>query len=262
MGRAIEIISGTVTNPSTALTNWTMNSGDSAQVRNFSLQSRAFLEDAWGQNATAGALEVKSPKMHDNVQNILLRVPAATPQPLLPDEMRQLLYPQDTLVIQQSGEASGVDAGSLLIAYEDLPGANARLYTWSQIAAQVKNYLTVQTNHTTSGTAGIYGGSVAINSLTDLLKANTDYAILGYAVSVAVSSVGWRSPDFSNYRIGGPGTTQLMETRDYFLRKSLVSGDAWIPVFNSANKGSTFVDLTAVATSTSVSVFTYLAQIS
>lgn len=262
MPRAIEIISGTVTNPSTTLTAWTMNSGDSNAVRNFSLQSQAHLEDAWGQNATAGLLEVKSPKLHDNVQGILLRVAAATPQPLLPDEMRQLLYPQDTLVISQSGEASGVDAGSLLIAYDDLPGANARLGTWSQVQSQVRQYLTVQTNHTTAGTAGIYGGSQPINSLTDLLKANTDYALLGYSVSAAVCSVGWRSPDFSNYRIGGPGTTQIIETRDYFLRKSLLSGDPWIPIFNSANKGSTFVDLTAVATGASVSVFTYLAQIS
>lgn len=261
MGRAIEIISGTVTNPSTTLTAWTMNSGDSNQVRNFALQSQAHLEDAWGQGATAGLLEIKSPKLHDNVQGLLLRVAAATPQPLLPDEMRQLLYPQDTLTILQSGEASGVDAGSLLVAYDDLPGANARLYTWSQIMPQIKQYLTVQTNHTSAATAGIYGGSVAINSVTDLLKANTDYALLGYSVSAAVCSVGWRSPDFSNYRIGGPGTTQIIETRDYFLRKSLVSGDAWIPVFNSANKGSTFVDLTATATSTAFSVWTYLAQI-
>lgn len=262
MGRAIEIISGTVVNPSTTLTAWTMNQGDSNQVRNFALSSAAHLEDAWASNATAGALEIKSPKLHDNVQGILLNIPAATPQPRLPDYMRQLLYPQDTLTILQSGEASGTDAGSLLVAYDDLPGANARLITASQLSAQIKQYLTVQTNHTSGSAAGQYSAAQPINQVTDLLKANTDYALLGYAVSVAASSVGWRSPDFSNYRIGGPATTQILETRDYFWRKSVVSGDPWIPVFNSANKGSTFVDITMVATTTATVVYTYLAQIS
>jgi len=262
MGRAIEIISGTVTNPSTTLTAWTMNTGDSNMVRNFNLASAAHLEDAWGENTTAGALEIKSPKLHDNVQGILLNIPAATPQPRLPDQMRQLLYPQDTLTILQSGEASGVDAGALLIAYDDLPGANARLYTWAQIQPMIKQYLTVQNNLTSSGTAGLYSTAQPINQVTDLLKANTDYALLGYAVSVTGTSIGWRSPDFSNYRIGGPCSTQIIETRDYFLRKAVTSGDAWIPVFNSANKGSTFVDCTKVATSTAVVVYTYLAQVS
>lgn len=262
MGRVIEIISGTVTNPSTALTPWVMNTGDSNMIRNFNLASAAHLEDAWGENTTAGALEIKSPKLHDNVQGILLNIPAANPQPRLPDQMRQLLYPQDTLTILQSGEASGVDAGSLLVAYDDLPGGSARLYTWSQIQPMIKAYLTVQNNMTSAGTAGIYSTAQPINQVTDLLKANTDYAILGYATSVGGSSVGWRSPDFSNYRIGGPLSTQIIETRDYFLRKSVVSGDPWIPVFNSANKGSTFLDITKVATSTAVTIFTYLAQVS
>lgn len=262
MGRAIEIISGTVVNPSTTLTQWTMNAGDSSQVRNFNLAARAELEDAWGSSATAGTLEVKSPKLHDNVQGILLGVPAATPDPLLPDEMRQLLYPQDTLVISQTGGGSETDGGSLLMAYDDLPGTAARLITAQQLQAQIKQYLTVQTNHTTAGTAGIYGGSVPINSVTDLLKANTDYALLGYSIDVAAISVGWRCIDFGNLRIGGPATTKLIETRDYFWRKAMVSGDPWIPVFNSANKGNLFVDLTCIATGSARRVFTYLAQIS
>lgn len=262
MGRAIEIISGTVTNPGSSLAQWVMNQGDSAQVRNFNLSSRAEWEDAWASSATAGTLEVKSPKLHDNVQNVLLGVPAATPDPLLPDAMRQTLYPQDTLVISQSGGGSEVDGGSLLMAYDDLPGTAARLITAQQVSSQIKNYLTVQTNHTTAGTAGIYGGSVPINSVTDLLKANTDYALLGYSINTAAISIGWRCIDFGNLRIGGPATTKLIETRDYFWRKAAASGDPWIPVFNSANKGNLFVDLTSIATTASRTVFTYLAQIS
>jgi hypothetical protein len=262
MGRAIEIISGFVTNPAGTLTPWTMATGDSNAVRNFSLQTQAHLEDAWGVSQAAGALEVKSPKMHDNVQGILLGVPANDASPLLPDEMRQLLYPQDTLIISQSGDAMDTDCGSLLVAYDDLPGANARIVTWDQVKALVKNYLTVQTTHTTGGAAGDYGGAQPINSVTDLLRANTDYALLGYSVNVEVVSVGWRSPDFSNYRIGGPATAKVIETRDYFIRKAMVSGDPWIPVFNSANKGSTFVDLTSTDTGETIVVTSYLAQIS
>lgn len=262
MGRAIEIISGKVVNASSTFTSWTMATGDSATVRSFPFQTSAWLEDAWVSSAAAGLLAVHSPRMHDNVQGIRMGVLAATPQPLLPDAVRQRLYPQDTLVIQETGGASETDTGSLLVAYDDIPGIAADIRSWAEIEPLIQNLLTVETQHTTGGTAGDYGGSLAINANFDLLKANTPYAILGYLTSVAVASVGWRSPNFGNLRVGGPGTSQRVETRDYFVRRSQVRGEPWVPVFNSANKGSTFVDLLATQTSTAVVVQTILAQLS
>lgn len=262
MGRAVEVISGKVVNASTTFTAWTMATGDSNVVRNFDLSYQATLCDAWAQSATAGLLRVRSPKLHDNVQGIRLGVAAATPQPLFPDEVYQRLYPQDTLTIEQTGGSSETDCGTLLIEYDNLPGADGVWSTWDQLKPLVIEYVTVETQHTTGGTAGDYGGALAINANFDLLKANEWYAILGYLTSAAVNTVGYRSPDFSNYRCGGPGTTQRIDTRDWFLRHALETGRPWIPAFNSANKGSTFVDLQSTATGASVVVQTFMAHLS
>lgn len=258
----MEIISGRVVNPSTTFTAWTMATGDSASVRSFPFETTARLEDAWCQSAAAGILRVRSPRLHDNVQGIRLGVLAATPQPLIPDVVRQRLYPQDQLVIEQTGGASETDTGSLLVSYEDLPGIAADIRSWDEIYPTIRNYLTVETQHTSGGTAGDYGGGLAINANFDLLKANTPYAILGYLISAAVCSVGYRSPNFGNLRQGGPGSTQRIETRDWFVRKSVETHEPWIPVFNSANKGSTYVDLLATATATAFVVQTFLAELS
>lgn len=261
MGKAFEIISGKVVNPSTTFTSWTMATGDSATVKAYAPGSVAYLEEAWAQSATAGRLDVRSPRMHDNVWNIRLGVQAASPVPLLAEETQQMLYPQDQLIIQQTGGGSETDCGSLLMYYDDLPGTNARLATWEQVFPNVKNYLTVETQHTTGGTAGDYGGALAINANFDLLKANEDYAILGYLVSAAVCSVGWRGPDFGNLRVGGPGSLVVNETRRWFVKMARADSRPWIPVFNAANKGATFVDILATQTSSAVVVQTLLAEL-
>lgn len=261
MGKAFEVISGKVVNPSTTFTTWTMATGDSNAVRNYVPPNNAWLEDMWTQQATAGILDVRSPRMHDNVWNIRIGSLAATPQPLMPSELQQMLYPQDQIIIQQTGGGSETDCGSLLVYYDDLPGAAARLFLWDEIRPKIKNFLTVETQHTTGSTAGDYGGALAINANFDLLKANEDYAILGYVVSAAVCTVGWRSPDFGNLRVGGPGTIQRLETRDWFVEMAKRDGRAWIPVFNAANKGSTYVDLLSTATGAAVVVQTILAEL-
>lgn len=261
MGRAMEIISGKVTNPSTTFTPWTMATGDSNAVRSFPFDAGAHLEDAWTQQASAGVLRVRSPRMHDNLQNIRLGALAATPQSLLPEMVNQRLYPQDQLIIDQTGGASEVDAGSLLITYNDLPGVNARFFSWDQVQPLIKNIISVETQHTTGGTAGDYGGSQAINSFEDIFKANEDYAVLGYLMSAACTSVGWKSPDYGNLRVGGPGTTQRMETRDYFIDLDRRMNGPCIPVWNAANKGSTFVDLLSTATGATVIVHTIMAEL-
>src|SRR5207253_232823 len=103
---------------------------------------------------------------------------------------------------------------------------------------------------TTGGTAGDYGGAAAINTTFDQFKANTDYAIIGYNTDIACCSVGIRSADFANLRVGGPGTNNKIETRDWFVRMSNAMNLPMIPVFNAANKAGTLVDLVHNATST------------
>lgn len=261
MGLGAEIITGRVVNPGAAFTAVTPATGDNFTIRNYQFQAAAYLETLWAMEGTAGTVRIRSPRMHDNVQGLRINVPAATPQPLLPYEVEQRLYPQDTLIVEMTGGAAETDVVSLLNWYADVPGVDARLHSWDEIRPRVKNILTVETAHTTAAGLGDYGGGLAVNANFDLLKANTDYAILGYVTSVAVCSVGYRGPDTGNLRIGGPGTTQRIETRDWFVELSRSTGRPYIPVVNSANKAGTTIDLVHTAAATAVTVDTILAEL-
>lgn len=261
MGAALEVISGRVTNPGATITAVTANTGDSFAVRNFDAPGTAQLLDLWAFTATAGIARVRSPRLHDNVQGIRAKSLASTPQPLLPDWAQQSLYAQDTLILELSGGGAETDQMTILNYYSDLPGANARLYDWPTIDARVRNILTNEVSITTGGTAGDYGGAVAVNSSFDLLKANTDYAILGYLTDTSVGTVGVRGPDTSNFRVGGPGSNARFETRDWFVRASERNKLPLIPVFNAANKAGTLVDIATPATGATVIVELILAEL-
>lgn len=261
MGKALQVVTGHLTNAASAFVALTPATGDSFQVQNFDPPGSAYLLDMWALGATAGLVRIHSPKMHDNVQGIRSKFLAATPQPLLPDWSMQPMIAQDVFTFEINDSANETDMSTLLMYYDNLPGSDARLFDWPTIAPRIRNILTVENDLTTGGTAGDYGGSAAINTNFDLLKANTDYAILGYQTDVGVCTVGYRGPDTSNYRLGGPGTTSRFETRDFFVRLSQRLGLGLIPVFNAANKGATLVDLVHNATGTSVVLETILAEL-
>ena len=263
MGAALQVVSGRVTNPGGTVTAMTPATGDSFAVQNFNDPAVARLVSAWalGANATGGELSIHSPKMHDNIQGIRTKWLSAQSSPLLPLWADQPLYAQDTLVVASSGGGAETDGASFLAYYSDLPGANARLFTWSEIKARIRNMLTNEVSITTGGTVGDYGGGVAINSLFDLLKANTDYAILGYLTDTMVQTVGVRGPDTSNFRVGGPGTNGRIDTRSWFIELSGAQDLPLIPVFNAANKGATIIDLVHNAAGSTVIVDLILAEL-
>lgn len=136
MGLGMELISGRATAPGATLTALTMAAGNSLTVRFANLNSKIYLINMWAQNNAAGIFRVRSPKLHDNVQGIRYRIDAADPVPLFPLGASQILTPQDTLIAEISGSATGgqIEQGQLLIWYADLPGSNARLANWSQLS--------------------------------------------------------------------------------------------------------------------------------
>lgn len=262
MGAAMEIITGRAVNAGASFTPLTMATGDSLAVRNFDVAAGAFLENMWASGATAGTFRVRSPRLHDNVQGIRVGYVAAGGVAMLPEEIAQPLYPQDVLIGELTGGGAETDVASLLIYYASLPGANSSLRRWAQVKPNIRNILTVETDHTAGATAGDYGGALAINANFDLLKANTWYAILGYETPANLHAVGWRSPDFGNFRIGAPGTTDRLESRRWFVKNDLAGDLAFIPCFNSANKGSTLVDIVNTAAGGTFNVQTVLAELS
>jgi len=270
MPKAIEVVAGQVTAPGATLTALTMNAGNSATVRNASLQSFIGLMATWARNNAAGIWRIRSPKLHDNVQGIRFRIPATDPEPLYPFDVVQRLVPQDTLTLELSGSAVGgqIEQAALLIYYVDLPGAAAKLITEDELLKRTQNVWTTEIS-VTPGVAGGYSGQVAINSSFDNFKANTEYALIGYAVDAQCSVVRFTSPDFANLGIGGPGIMSAGAgnfggrwlTERWFIWLTRMYGIGLIPVFNSANKFGTLVDIMQNQAGASVNVTAILAEL-
>lgn len=264
MGKALEVITGFVTAPSTTFTAWTLASGNSLTIRNTDLAKKVWLLDLWADNQAAGTLRVRSPKLHDNVQGIRNNITASDVAPLMPCGQPQLLIPQDTLIAEQTGSATAgdIETGSLLIYYEDLVGSDARLAMWDEIKRRAVNVVTVE-NMLALGTAGGYSGEEAINAEFDLLKANTDYALIGYLVSAECATVRWRGADTANLGLGGPGNPDArFLTRTWFKDLSEKYGMPLIPIFNSANKGAILIDGAQDENGTDVTVTSIFAELS
>lgn len=242
---ALELISGQVTAPGTTLTQLTAFSGNSFTIRNAPEESKIYLLQTWVKSQASGVFRIRSPFLHDNVQGLRFRHKSAQIEPLLPDGYLQNLKPQDTLILEMtgSGTAGDIEQASMLIYYENLPGIEAKLISPSELNDRLDELFTVEVS-ITAGSSGGYSGEKLISQDFDLFKANTDYAILGYITSADCLCVRFRSSDFGNLGIGGPGESGLnLMTRNWFVDLSYNTGLALIPVFNSANRSNTFVDV-------------------
>jgi hypothetical protein len=250
MGKGLELVSGFVTAPSATFTGWTVATGNSLTIRSANVSAPVALLAAWAQNQVAGVLRVRSPRLHDNVQGIRMRVPAALTLPMfpsmLPGVFAQRLIPQDTLVVEQTGSAVGgqIENGSLLVYYSDLPGIAARLTDIATVKKFGQNMLG-QEIPVTTGVAGGYSGQVAINVSFDNFKANTDYALLGGMTDTRKGSVRIQGVDTGNLGVGFPAEPTIRdETSHWFANLSDIYGLPLIPVLNSANKNAILIDAT------------------
>lgn len=236
---AMEVVGGRVTNPGATLTALTPNTGSSFSVRNTGLGTKVFLEGIWAKEATAGVVRVRSPRLHDNVQGLRYQVAAASAFNLIGDYPRTILIPQDNLTFELSGGAAETDVASILLQYEDLPGSNGQWGSWEQILPRIVDLVTNEVAVTGATTLGDWSAGTALNATFDLLKANTLYAVLGYVAQNSVCSIALQGPDTGGLKVGGPGNTNVLETREWFKRLDGSSDIPSIPIINSANKGGT-----------------------
>lgn len=242
---ALELIAGQATAPDTTLTALTMNTGNSATIRNTNGDSDILLLNCWADVQLTGVLRIRSPRLHDNVQGIRLNTVASEPRPLLPFAAPQRLISQDTLTLEISGSATAgdIEQAAFLIYYEQLPGIEARFIT----AEEYKQRAVAQSafsNTISTGTAGGYSGEETIVAEFDNLKANTDYALPGYQCSIECCAVRYRGTDTGNLGIGGPGHAEDKDlTANWFVMLSEKFNLPLIPVFNSANKNSILLDV-------------------
>lgn len=244
MGLGLEMISGLATAPGATLTALTMASGDSLAVRNTPIGTDIRLLSTWAFNNVAGVFRIRSPRLHDNVQGLRLRVAATDPAPLVDPGVFQVLIPQDTLIAEISGSAVAgqIEQGQLLIWYRDLPGIQARLALWQDVVAAAVNELSVEVA-LTPGVAGGYSGARALNFSFDLLKANTDYAVIGADVDAAAAAVTMKGPDTGNLHVGVPGSLTLRHLSARFFKwLAIATNLPCIPIINSANKQGTTIE--------------------
>lgn len=272
MGKALEtlvgyIASGTGTATYDALT---FTAPQSTTVRAYQ-NGNAYLQDVWGATSAAGwLLSIKSPRMHDDVLGMQVAVNAYTntgstvifnPQTLLPGYQQQKLYSTDTLVASAlAATATNKFVGVFNIAYDDLPGISSRLFTWDQIRPNIANLVGVEVQPAASGTVGHFGTGVALNSVTTRLKANKDYALLGYSTSIPVAAILITGVDTGNLYMGGPGLPNTADTGNFFVENAVRYQSPQIPVINSLNQGGTFVYCLDITASTAPNVVLHMAE--
>lgn len=259
MGRALEVLNGTAVNPGATITAVTPNSGDSFTVRATAADALIHLVDAWAFTTTNLLLRVRSPRMHDQAQNLRLQPVASSAKPLTSLAGMERLYSQDPITVELTGGAAETDLAALLVYYEDLPGVAARLHSWAEVRPQIQHITTVEVDLTSAAAAGAYSASVALNGTFDTLIRNRDYAILGYQCATSGGSLGLRGADTGNIRVGGPLINQPEVTNTWFIDLGNYTGLPCIPVINSGNVAAFLLDATAQATAAALHVGVHLA---
>lgn len=262
MGVAYTLSAGFATNPGATITAVTAATPDTFNVQNFDTSDSAYLEQMWAKNATGGIVRIRSPRMHDPNQGIRSQTGATGGYLLLPYGIDQRLYPGDTPTVETSGGGAETDTVYALYSYSNLPGVSARLAAWPEVESRILDVSGTEIDVTTSATAGQWGTAVAINASFDNFKAGSDYAILGYSTSVSVGAVAFQGAETGAQKVGGPGTSDHIQTRDYFVRLSTESGRPFIPIFNANNKAAFNVLVNDPAVSTACRVSAILARIS
>lgn len=266
MPPALDTITGTGTAIGASLAALTVNAGDSFQIKNAPLTAPIWLLSFWADVQAAGIARIRSPKMHDNVDCLRSRTLVNCMDPLLPFGIPQLLYPQDTTVWELAGSAVAgqIESVQALVYYADLPGQATRLLDEQTLRSRMKNYFGNRIA-ITLGTTAAYAGSRAINGDQDLLKANTDYAVLGATTDTRVAGISLRGPDTGNLRVTVPGGTNVLNAFQFGERFFLHLAKAFklplIPIINSANKGATQVDCMADNNGGTANVTIWLAEL-
>lgn len=258
---AIDTVLGFKANPGASFSAVSYTAPDSGSVRAFGASDMAKLERVWRSGATAGGVQIKSPRLHDNVRG-LQWISSTTPTVMLmPRNIGQPVYTTDTLAVALTGGTAETDLAVLAIYYTNLAGANGNYVMPADVMSRYVNYKIVEVDITTSATAGLWTDA-ALNSTEDLLIANTWYALLGYISDVNVGAVAIYGTDTGKLRVGGPGTSLTYDTSEYFIQWSEREGTPHIPVFQSNNKASIFASAADSAASTAVKTQFIFAQLS
>lgn len=238
----------------------------SASVRATNGTSQAHLIDSNSFLTTEGFATIRSARLHDATQGIILEGPAGAAVPTWCLGVSQTLYSQDNLTVganfTAAPGAASIQHITLQAFYDDLPGVAAQLRHWQEVQSNIIEVVGVKVVPTSSASPSSWSAGVALNSTFDLLKANQLYAVLGFITQAAVAAVAIQGPDTGNLLCGGPNSATPDDTRWYFKRLNEKTGLATIPIINSANKAGTNVLITDSVAATARPTTLFLARLS
>lgn len=261
MGLAVQTVGGAASNPGAAFTAITPSSGDSISAANFNDTAPAFLDHIIRAGATKGAVRLLSPRLHDNVTGITYYTDLAVSRFLFPANTGQPIFPGDIYQLEVTGGTAEHDVALLTLYYADLPGAAAQLSQWADISSRIVNIKAMTVAITNSATPGTWVDTV-ITTTENQLKANSQYAVLGFASDAAIAAIGFKGPETANYRIAGPGSDYTEDTSNYFVDQANRHGRPYIPVFLGSNRSQEYVSTMDSAASTAANVTLVLAELS
>jgi hypothetical protein len=235
-------------------------SGDSLSALFFSATGGAYVEEVISSNSTQRMeVAIFSPRFGDNQFGYRIQHPFAPTQTggagatqwVMPRTLDIPVFPSDTLNVQVNAPAAAGNANvSLQLYYQNVPGAGQRLASWTQLEAIGWTRVLAISTTVTPGATGSPGTAVAINTNDARLRANLDYALLGYTTDLQGTAFRLRGPDTSGFNILLPCSFDSRNTADYFVQQDIMrngpigsmSEGPHIPVINSNNAGSTLLD--------------------
>lgn len=241
----LDLISFTVTAPGAAITNATVLAGDPASVRNGRADASIRLLASWTKSQLAGRTQIVFPSGNDQTRNITFRNVANQPDNKMPLGMPQIMQPQDPITVGNIGSvtAGDIETTHLLFHYEDLPGIGGRLLMPDEVISRGVRQVTIE-DTVTATVGGTYSGARAWNANVALLRANTDYAVIGAVVGVTCGALTIRGTDSGGLRCAIPGLSgDANITVQWFRTLADYYGIPTIPVFNSANAAAIFTEV-------------------
>jgi hypothetical protein len=257
----LELITASTTAASTGAAA-TALTGDSLTVKNGIQSAGVQILTMWQTNQVAGFGQVLFPSAHDTTRGYRAGAEIGVNPFQLPLGVAMDVQPQElmSLTIAGSAVAGDVEQISMLMFYGNLPGVTQRLMNADQVIRSAKKLTTVEQSITSSA-GPAYSGSVLINSASDLLRANTDYALLGMKCRTALHTATIKGPDTGNVRIGVPCTIRDELQSGYFLMLSRAFGKPFVPVINSGNKNATFLEVATDENAGTFVVTLFLAEL-
>lgn len=230
-----------------AFENLAAATGDSATFFNVPQGTSPYLSEIWAvDSASACELSLTASRFHDQTFGIRLACPSGAvlapttrPSLLSPAGYDQPIYPSDVLTIAVNGTAADNVNVTMQVYYPDLPGIAGRYTSPAYVRANMKNLVGVRVSPTSG--AGTYGATVALNSVTNLLHANVDYAVLGFTAQTPIASLVMQGVDTGNLRVGGPVLAAPEHDAYLFSDLSERYNTPLIPVINAGNAGATTI---------------------